>query len=250
MDVVRSQDWKEFFAEQAATYLDNPFTAFTKEEVSFILSLFSIPEGGRILDVGCGVGRHAVEFAQRGYKVTGVDFSPEMLAEARKLATRAGVEVEWVEQDATTFKSDEMFDAAICLCEGAFNLIGPEEEPVAHDMGILRSVSAVLKPGAHFVLNTLNAFAFIRQINDQAVEQRSFDPKTMIATYRDIMRLPTGEKELRIRERLYIPPEVTAMLVTAGFDVLALYGGTAGEWARRPLKLDEIEAMFVARKRA
>ncbi|HLK13406.1 MAG TPA: class I SAM-dependent methyltransferase [Fimbriimonadaceae bacterium] len=249
MQEPEGADWKAFFESHAPHYNHNPFTKHTKAEVDFLLGLIPLPQYARILDIGCGTGRHAIEFALRGFDVTGLDFSPAMLAEARREAELAGVEVEFFEADATTFVAQPPYDFAICLCEGAFNLIGPTVDPVTHDLAILKNAAASLKSGGHFVLNALNAFSLIRQLTDQAIEQRSFDPLTMIATYRDRWNLPEGELDMFIRERLYTPPEVAAMLHTAGFEVLNLFGGTAGEWGRRPLKLDEVEAMFVSRKR-
>lgn len=249
MPTTEGPDWKAFFESHAPHYNRNPFTQNTRAEVDFILGLLTVPQHARILDIGCGTGRHAIEFSRRGFTVTGFDFSPAMLDEARKAAEAAGLEVELLEADATTFIAQPPYDLALCLCEGAFNLIGPSEDPVTHDLAILKNAAASLKPGGFFVLNTLNAFALIRQLGDAAIEQHSFDPLTMIATYRDMWHLPEGDREMMIRERLYTPPEVAAMLHTAGFEVINLFGGTAGDWGRRPLKLDEVEAMFVARKR-
>ncbi|MHB8635710.1 MAG: class I SAM-dependent methyltransferase [Fimbriimonadaceae bacterium] len=250
MPTPEGPDWLAFFEDHAPNYGRNPFTQHTKAEVDFLLSLIALPQHARILDIGCGIGRHAVDFARRGYEVTAFDFSPAMLVQARKAAEEAGVSVEFLEADATTFVAQPPYDLAICLCEGAFNLIGPTTEPVAHDLAVVRNAAASLKPGAHFVLNALNAFSLLRQLTDVAIEQHSFDPLTMIATYRDNWKLPEGDREMFIRERLYTPPEVAAMLHSAGFEVLHLFGGTAGDWGRRPLKLDEVEAMYVSRKRS
>lgn len=242
-------DWRAFFESHAPHYSRNPFTHHTKVEVDFLLSLFPLPQRARVLDIGCGAGRHAIEFARRGFTVTGFDFSPAMLHEARMAAEAAGVEVELLEADATTFVAQPPYDLAVCLCEGAFNLIGPSDDPVTHDLAILRNAAASLKPRGMLALNTLNAFSLIRQLSDAAIDQQGFDPLTMIATYRDTWKLPEGDREMFIRERLYTPPEVAAMLHAAGFEVLHLFGGTAGDWGRRPLKLDEVEALFVARLR-
>ena len=249
MPTTEGPDWRAFFEEHAPYYSRNPFTQHTKDEVDFLLGLITLPQHARVLDIGCGTGRHSIEFARRGFAVTGFDFSPAMLDQARKAADDAGTAVELLEADATTFVAQPPYDLAVCLCEGAFNLIGPTVEPVAHDLAILRNAAGSLKPGGHFVLNALNAFSLIRQLTDVAIEQHSFDPLTMIATYRDTWKLPEGDREMFIRERLYTPPEVAAMLHTAGFELLHLFGGTAGDWGRRPLKLDEVEAMYVARKR-
>lgn len=203
----------------------------------------------KLLDVGCGTGRHAVEFAAKGLEVTGIDISPAMLGEGRKKAADLCVSVEWIEADATTWKSPPVFDAAVCLCEGGFGLISHEEDPVAHDMGILRGIGASLVPGAPFVLTALNAYAVIRRVTEDHVEKGAFNPGTMEMFYADEWQLPEGSVPMYLRERLFIPPEITAMMHHAGLAVEHIWGGTAGEWGERPLKMDEIEVMFVARKR-
>ncbi|MCW5942056.1 MAG: methyltransferase domain-containing protein [Fimbriimonadaceae bacterium] len=241
--------WRAFFDAHAPNYLRNPFTRYTLAEVNFLVELFGLVEGASILDMGCGTGRHAVELARRGYRVTGVDLSEGMLAQARSAVLAAGVEVELVQADATAWRRERAFDAAICLCEGGFGLIGPEDDAEVHDYRILENVSASLKAGAPFVLTGLNGYQIIRQMRDENVAQGSFDPATMIAHYRDDWDLPEGRREVNVRERLFIPPEVVAMLRRAGFEVRHVWGGTAGEWGERPVKLDEIEVMYVCRKR-
>jgi SAM-dependent methyltransferase len=243
-------EWEQFFDWHAPRYEENPFTRHTKAEVDFILSLFPLAGGARILDVACGTGRHSLEFGRRGFQVTGIDLSAGMLsvaaAELAKIEPRP--DVRFLKADATEWTAPEPFDAAICLCEGAFNLVGRGEDPVTHDLSILRNISSSLRPGAPLVLNALNAFAFIRQLPASAIADESFDPATMIATYQDTWNLPEGPTVMNVRERLFTPPEVAGMLHAAGFKLLAVYGGTAGNWGRRPLELDEIEALYVARK--
>ena len=241
--------WQEFFDRHAPHYDENVFTKNTRVEVDFLFDIMDLKPGMAILDVGCGTGRHSVELAKRGLHVTGLDLSENMLAQARSKAQAAGVEVQWVHGNATTFAFATPFDAAICLCEGAFNLLDPEEDGLTHDLAILRNIANALKPNAPFVLTAMNGYATIRQMTDEAVAAGQFDPATMRSQYEDEMQLPEGMVVVPIRERLFIPPEITAMLHHAGFDVLKIWGGTAGEWGQRPIKLDEIEVMFVARKR-
>lgn len=241
-------DWKTFFDAHAPNYMGNVFTKWTTTEVKFVVDLFDLPPRASILDMGCGVGRHAVELAKLGFQVTGVDLSTGMLDQARHNATEAGVECKWIEADATRFRTEAQFDAAICLCEGGFGLIGKNEDPVAHDLGILKSIYLSLKPGAPFLLTALNGYSIIRQMKDEHVAEGRFDPATMLAAYADEWDLPEGKQRVVIRERLFIPPEVVAMMRHVGFAVEHVWGGTAGEWGRRPLKLDEVEAMYVCRK--
>jgi SAM-dependent methyltransferase len=241
--------WQEFYDRHAPRYDENPFTQNTRVEVDFLFEVMSLRPGMTLLDVGCGTGRHAVEMARRGLLVTGIDISEGMLEQARRRAAEAGVEVEWVRADATTYVHPSPCDAAICLCEGAFNLTEPHEDPVGHDLAILRSIRDSLRPGAPFVLTALNGYATIRQMTDEAVEAGQFDPVTMRSAYQDEWNLPEGQVLMTVHERLFIPPEIVAMLHHAGFEVSNVWGGTAGDWGQRRIRLDEVEVMFVARRR-
>src|SRR5688572_9010330 len=247
---LKPVDWKAFFDAHAPRYLENVFTKWTGTEVDFLIELMGLKAGQSLLDMGCGTGRHAVEFARRGLKVTAVDLSTGMLEEARKAAAEAGVEVNLIEADATRFSTDQAFDAAVCLCEGGFGLIGENEDGVAHDLAILRNIHASLKPGSPFVLTALNGYSLIRQMTDEHISEGRFDPATMMAVYTDEWKLPEGPTRMLVRERLFIPPEVVAMMRHVGFEVENVWGGTAGEWGKRPLKLDEVEAMYVACRKA
>lgn len=244
-----TKEWQRFFDAHAIHYDKNTFTQHTVAEVDFILSLYPIVPGSTILDVGCGTGRHSVEFAKRGFKVMGLDLSSGMLEEARKKADEAGVAVNWIQGDATDFKLEETFDVGLCLCEGGIGLIERGEDAEQHDLSILRNIASSLKPNAPFLMTCLNGYSIIRQMTDQQIAEGRFDPTTMVANYQDQWDLPEGSKLMTIRERLFIAPEVVRMLQSAGFFVDNVFGGTAGHWGRRFLSLDEVEAMYVCRKR-
>jgi len=248
--MTRKNEWEEFFDGHAPVYMDNSFTKNTVEEVAFVLGELGLPAGSRILDVGCGAGRHAVELARRGYRVTGVDISSGMLAEAEKAARAANVEVELIHADATQFKPDKLFDAAICLCEGAFSLLGSEDDPIEHDLAILRNVHAALRPGAQFILTAPNACRLIRQVTQEDVENGGFDPVTMVEVFTVKWDTPQGKKSLLVRDRKYVPTELVMLLRQAGLEVEHIWGGTAGNWGRRKIYLDEMEIMVVARRPA
>ncbi len=240
--------WQAFFDAHAPHYDENPFTKHTVAEIDFLLSIFPLSKGASVLDVGCGTGRHALELARRGFRVLGVDLSERMLAVARAKAAIDGLDVRFLQTDAVSFATDERFDAAICLCEGGPGLIGKGDDAEAHDLGIFRSAANALRPNAPFLLTALNGYATIRQMQDAIVHEGRFDPATMISNYEDEWDLPEGTRIVRIYERLFIPPEVVRLLAQAGFRVDAVWGGTAGHWAQRPLSLDEVEAMYVCRK--
>ncbi|HEY0866009.1 MAG TPA: methyltransferase domain-containing protein [Fimbriimonas sp.] len=242
--------WQRFFDAHAPHYDENVFAQNTVAEVDFLITLFALPRGASILDVGCGTGRHSVELARRGYSVTGLDLSEGMISVARAKAEAAGVAAEFVQGDATAFDIGRTFDAAICLCEGAVGLIEQGMDAEVHDLAIFENIARHLKPHGPFLLTALNGYLPIRQMNDQHVREGRFDPATMVAHYEDSFDLPEGQQTIEIYERLFIPPEVARMLRQAGFRVDRIYGGTAGNWGHRPLSLDEIEAMYVCRRGA
>jgi SAM-dependent methyltransferase len=99
----------------------------------------------RILDLGCGTGRHAVEFAKRGFDVTGVDFSEAMLSRARERARADGGKLEFVQGDARTYRSAAPFDAVLMN----FNVLGYMN---SNDdfLGALATARANLRKGGIF----------------------------------------------------------------------------------------------------
>lgn len=242
------KSWSQFFESHAVNYDQNPFTFNTVAEVDFLLSLFPLVKGMSILDIGCGTGRHSIELAKREFRVTGLDFSAAMLGKARDKASEAGVEIDWVEADATDFKLDRIYDAAICLCEGAVGLVETGIDAEAHDSAVFRNISAHLKPNAPFLLTAMNGYAIIRRMTEETVAEGTFDPTTMVAHYLDEFALPEGRVAKEVYERLFIAPELVRILKASGFHVDNVWGGTAGQWGQRPINLDEVEAMYVCRK--
>lgn len=240
--------WEEFFDAHAPIYEQNEFTKNTVREVDFLLEELELAPGASILDVGCGTGRHSIELAKRGYALTGIDLSARMLAKAAETASTAGVHVEWVHSDATRFSLLRQFDGAICLCEGAFGLLGSADDPISHPSAILCNVCRSLKPQAKAVFTVLNGYAMIRKYQNKDVEERRFDPLIMVEVSDCAPR--EGLPMIRLRERAFVPTELSLLFQLAGMPVLNMWGGTAGNWGRGMIDLDEIEIMIVAHKTA
>ena len=79
----------------------------------------------QVLDLACGTGNMAIRLAKRGYKVTGVDSSKDMLDVARDKAAREGLCLSFVQQDMRYLESEKQFDAAVCLFDSLNYLLEP-----------------------------------------------------------------------------------------------------------------------------
>jgi hypothetical protein len=156
------------------------------------------------------------------------------------------VEVALVRADAANFALAETFDAAVCLCEGAFGLLGGTDDPVGQPCAILANIAAALKTGGRCVLTVLSAYRLARRHTDEAVARGDFDP--LAVAERSEVEWPGADEGPPLRERGFVPTELVLMASLAGLEVTDLWGGTAGNWGRRPVDLDEYEIMVVAEK--
>ena len=244
----RASAWEQFFDKESSHYLEHGFTTNTLREVAFLLDELQLEIGKSILDIGCGVGRHSIPLARHGYHVTGIDLSSGMLSQAKATALSEGVNVNFIHADASRYTSDMEFDAAICLCEGAIGLVGSNHDAHEYDVQILTNAFNSLRPNGKFIITTMNGFRIIRQYNDSDIARGVFDPITMIETHSIVPIGATDSKELRVRQRHYIPSEFCSMMRTVGFTILHVWKGTAGDWKREMFQLDDTEYMIVARK--
>jgi len=248
LSMKTEKPWAEFFDGHAPYYDENCFTKNTIAEVQFLTDALGLSPGSAVLDVGCGTGRHAIELARRGYRVTGLDLSAGMLKQAEAKASAAGVQVLWRHDDATSFELAEPFDGVICLCEGAFGLLGRGDDPIGQPLAIVRRVAAALHPSGKCLFTVLNAFAMARRHSNEEVAQNIFDPLSLTERS-DCLPCAAGP-ESDLRERGFVPTELILLFQMGGLQVLNIWGGTAGNWGRRRIDLDEMEIMVLARKEA
>ena len=146
MDV--QTNWWETFFEGAAvtTWLQALSAEHTQREAERLERLLGVPSGGEILDVPCGAGRLSLPLADRGYRVTGVDWSAQFLAHARSHDTLQ--QVAWEQRDMRDLPWQSRFDGAICV-GNSFGYLDDEG-----NADFLLALSAALKPGGRFVLDT------------------------------------------------------------------------------------------------
>jgi len=106
---------------------------------------------------------------------------------------------------------------------------------------------AALKPGGRCLFTVLSACAMIRRHTPADAANGVFDPHTMTEVS-DCRPLGSSTGPITLRERGFVPTELRLLFSTVGLEVEHLWGGTAGNWGRRPLELDEMEIMVVARR--
>ena len=225
--------WDAFFSDfdlraDAADESDD-----ASEQALAAARLSGCPEGGDLLDVPCGFGRHAVPLARAGYRVVGVDRSESLLAEARR---RAGGE-RWPKLARADYRElpfrDASFDGAINLFT-SLGYLGDEEDARA-----LAEIGRVLRPGARLVIEAMHRDLLVREFSHQdwrlvaggrlLLEQRTFDAVSGLAQVTQTLIEGAGERDSRSYSiRVYSATELMAMLAAAGFAEARCYGDLDG----------------------
>lgn len=248
-----SQWYETLFANFGMNYDKESFTQGTAGEADFVERELGGDRSKRILDIGCGTGRHAVELAKRGYRVTGFDLAEGQLRVARKKAAAAGAAVDFLRRDAAQPHFDREFDAALMFCEGEFPLMETDEKNFA----VLVHAAAALRPGGKLMMTTLNAlFPLFHSVKDfldanksgAATDKLTFD----LMTFRERAELTftddAGQSHaIQTDERYYTPAELRWLLQTAGFAKADIFGCRLGQFSREhPLTPDDFEMLAVA----
>lgn len=201
-------------------------------EVEQITSLAGMEPGMLVLDLCCGVGRHSVELARRGFRVTAVDRTARYLELARKRAAQADVHVEFIQQDMREFRRPGAFDAVVNL----FTSFGYFEDP-RDDSKVIRNVQKSLKPGGVFLIDIMGKEILARIFRERHWEQDG--DVTVLQTSRVeknwswirshwIILLGESKKELEIQHRIFSAVELCALIEESGLSVENVYGSFEG----------------------
>ena len=220
-----------FDDEYLKIYLHQFTPERTEQEVDFIEAALAPAPGDSVLDLACGSGRHAIRMAQRGYRVTGVDFNPRYLELAAAEAGRAGVTVEWIARDMRALDFTARFDRVYSFFT-SFGYYSDEENEE-----VLGRIARALRPGGRLLLDMMNRDFLLTHPQQRTWSQRedgallmeeiSLDLRTSRVTSRltliDPDRGAGPVKQFDLRA--YTCAELTALLRRSGLAVREVWGG-------------------------
>ncbi|CAN5730377.1 hypothetical protein BH24ACT4_BH24ACT4_26480 [soil metagenome] len=243
--------WFEDLADHlGGAYLRYSFTRGTAQEVEFLVEVLGLEPGQRVLDVGCGPGRHAHALGQRGIEVHGVDISQRFVDLARQEAP-AGVT--FARADARDLDFAGEFDAVISLCQGAFGLQGgPAGEQgearageLTGDGRVLGGIARALRPGGRAAVSAFSSYFQVHHLP----EGTSFDADAGVAHEHTVIKDETGgDAPTDLWTTCFTPRELRLLARDAGLTPEHVWSVEPGRYARRPPDLDHPEHLLVARR--
>jgi SAM-dependent methyltransferase len=244
---MAADHWFEDLADHMGpAYLRYSFTKGTSQEVGFLVEELGLEPGMRVLDVGCGPGRHTNALAALGIETVGLDISQRFV----DVGASAGVDgATFVRGDARAMAFDQEFDAAISLCQGAFGLGGPPQslDPfnLDNDAAVLAGIWRALRPGGRVALTAFSAYFQVRWLEDHD----RFDAATAVNHEPTEVRDEAGKAvPADLWTTCYTPRELRLLVERTGLDVADVWSVSPGAYARNPPDLEHHEFLVICRR--
>jgi len=228
--------WFEDVADHlGSAYLRYSFTKGTRQEVEFLIPALGLRPGMRVLDVGCGPGRHAYALAERGISVHGIDVSQRFVDLANQDAP-AGATFERLDARNLVFESD--FDAAICLCQGAFGLMTAD----GHDETVIAGMTRAVRSAGRLALSAFSSYFVVKHW-----DSADFDADLGINHERTEIRDEAGVAiETSLWTGCYTPRELRMLCAAHGWRVDSISSVDPGAYGFDPPTVETAEFLLVA----
>jgi SAM-dependent methyltransferase len=203
----------------------------TRREVEFVIESLALSSQSNVLDLGCGHGRHAVEIAKQGIKVTGIDLSIPLLIRGTEEARRLGVDVNFVHGDMRELPFENEFDGAYCLST-SFGYFDDEA-----NRKVVAILARALKPGGKLLLDLINRDYIAPELPTRVwwqghgcvvLEEVDFDYfSSRLQVQRSVIYEDGRQVEQEISIRAYSLHEIGHVLLKGGFRVAEVSGDPA-----------------------
>lgn len=252
---MQGMDWQEPTGYESVFEVDDYLYFYgdmltdelSDRQVAALVELLALNQPMRILDLGCGHGRHANRLAALGHYVTGVDRSAGFLEIARRQARALGVSVEYRLGDMRQLDLDQVFDRALMM----FTVFGYFED--RENLLVLRNIARALKPGGQLLFDIQNRDVFLVGYRQDSVTEKNGNLMIDRHTY-DMLNGRLYNRRIVLRDgvrkdkpffiRLYNATEIRDLLHQAGMELEQIYGG----WDAQPLSTESRRMIIIARK--
>ena len=243
MSSERDHGFEDLADHLGSAYLRYSFTKGTEQEVDFLVDALGLRPGMRVLDVGCGPGRHARALGRRGIAVHGVDISQRFVDLA---AEDAPPGVTFARLDARDLPFEGEFDVAISLCQGAFGLAdwGEHVGRLDPDAEVLAGIARALVAGGRAAVTAFSAYFQVRHVEVMGSE---FHVERGVNHERTSIKDEAGaDADADLWTSCFTPRELRLLAAQAGLRVDAIWSVTPGAYGRAAPTLDSEEFLLVA----
>lgn len=229
-------DWtaKYFDDTYARFFLEGVDDQRTQQQTDFIIRITGIPGGSSIGDIGCGLGRHVLDFAKRGYQAVGYDFNEHYIEKANQSAMNLNLpNCSFTHKDARELDEQSRFDLVTCLWVS----FGYFDDMTNQD--VLSRIAKSAKPGGMVLIDLENREYILRHfIVDKyrdregfvILERNKFELMTSINKCTRTIIAPDGSRTVYRRQvRLYTLAEMVQMGQKCGISFDKVYGDWDGQ---------------------
>lgn len=231
------------FTEMSLSKIDEKFASNTNSQVEYLINNMNLVSGNKVIDLGCGAGRHSIEFAKHGLFVTGIDISETMIDNAKRRTKAENLDVTYFKCDLAELSTlnliNNKYNGAICLCESGVGVLGSENK----DYCFFEQVYNLLLPNSYFALTCFNSLRRYIRSKDQ---NPKFDYINSIMAWSCPQEI--GGELLSEDQRQYTPSEIKMLLTLCGFSDIKVLSCKEGIFSDDIMGIEDIEMLVLAKK--